>query len=73
MSNNVKWSPKVNAEIELKKLGTIRGNPIYIDLAGVIDDEQKFQEFLVIQKIMQDFFHPPEDEVTPTTEREEVS
>lgn len=57
-----RFTPKLNADIELKQLGTIMGNPIYVDLSGEKLDEDKFQRFLVTQKMLADFFNPPKKE-----------
>lgn len=59
---DIKFVPKLNADLELKQLGTIRGLTIYVDMAGERFDEEKFQSFLVVQKIMADFFNPPKKE-----------
>lgn len=58
---------KLNPDLQLKQLGTIRGNNFYIDLASVKDDEQKFLEFLIAQKLVAEFFNPPKD-ATPNKE-----
>lgn len=61
MSKDIKFVPKLNADLELKKLGTIMGLSIYVDMAGLpaIEDEHKFNDYLRIQKMLSDFFHPP--------------
>lgn len=69
MSKDVKFIPRLNADLELKQLGTIMGLPIYIDMSGVptVDEELKFQKYLMAQKMLADFFNPPKDE-EPTHE-----
>ncbi len=60
MTKAVKFVPKLNADLELKKLGTIMGLSIYVDMAGLptIEEDQKFNDYLRIQKMLADFFHP---------------
>lgn len=61
MVKDVKFVPKLNADFELKQLGTIMGLPVYIDMAKDTFDEDKFQHFLMAQKMLADFFNPPKD------------
>lgn len=63
MSKDIRSIPKLNADLELKKLGTIIGLAIYIDMSGVpsADDEMKLQKYLVAHKMLTDFFNPPEE------------
>lgn len=58
----VRFIPKLNADFELKLLGNIMGFPIYVDMAKELHDEDKFQKWLMVQKMMADFFNPPEKE-----------
>lgn len=58
----IQFTPKLNADFELKLLGTVRGLPIYVDMSKELLDEYKLQRFLIVQKIMADFFNPPEEE-----------
>lgn len=59
--SNVRFIPRLNPDLELKKLGTIMGLSIYVDMSGTPppDDERKFNDFIVIQKMLADFFNPP--------------
>lgn len=61
---DIKFIPRLDADLELKKLGTIMGLSIYVDMAGIpaVDDERKFYDFMRVQKMLADFFHPPKDE-----------
>ena len=69
MSDNLKLSLKLNAEIELKQLGSVLGCPVYMDLSGVTD-ERKFHNFLMAQKMLADFFNPPEEADTEVSDLE---
>ena len=59
---DTKFVPKLNADFELKQLGTVMGLPIYVDMAKEPFDEEKFQKWLMVQKMMADFFNPPAEE-----------
>jgi hypothetical protein len=61
MSKDVKFVPRLNADLELKELGKIMGPPIYIDMAHwpTIDDDNKFITYLEVQKMLADFFNMP--------------
>lgn len=67
MSKEVKFVPRLNADLELKKLGEIMGLPIYIDMANLpaIDDDRKFITYLEMQKMLADFFNKPFEESQP--------
>lgn len=63
MSKEVRFVPKLNADLELKLLGNIMGCDIYVDMAKELHDEDKFQKWLMVQKMMADYFNPPEKEL----------
>lgn len=63
--NDVKLVLRLNPDLELKQLGTIMGLPIYIDMASVRIDEDKFLQFIQAQKMLSDFSHPPEETHEP--------
>lgn len=58
MSNKVRFIPKLNADLELKLIGSIMGCDVYVDMAKELHDEDKFQQWLIVQKMMADFFNP---------------
>jgi hypothetical protein len=68
MGKTPKFIPKLNADLELKQLGTIMGNTIYIDMSKVMLDEDKFHDFLIAQKMLADFFNP---HIQPPVESED--
>lgn len=59
VKKKMQFVPKLNADLELKQLGTIMGLPIYIDMSKQPIDEEKFQQYLIAQKMLADFFNPP--------------
>jgi hypothetical protein len=51
----------LNPDLELKRLGNVMGLPIYVDTSSIRIDEDKFTTYLQVQKILADFFNPPEE------------